>query len=284
MKMSKLEIKNLSKNFGKVCALDDVSVTFEEGKIYGLLGRNGAGKSTLLNSITGVVYPDSGSIMMDGKSVIENDKALGKIYKTSEKTYYPDAMKVKELFKVTKYFYPDFDMDYALSISKQFGLDIGKKVKGLSTGFTSILKQVIALSVNTPFVFFDEPVLGLDANNRDLFYRLLIEKFSEKPFCAVVSTHLIEEISTIVESVIIVKNGKIIRNTTCEELLQQGYTVSGSAKAVEEYIKGKSVIGTDSLGGLKTAYIIGKAESEPQNGLEFTKLDLQKLFVKLTDE
>ena len=282
--MSRIEIKNLSKNYGKVCALDNVSVTFEEGKIYGLLGRNGAGKSTMLNCITGFIFPNSGSITLDGKNVIENDKALSKIYKTSEKTYYPDTMKVKELFKTTKSFYPDFDMDYALDISKQFGLDVTKKVKGLSTGFTSILKQVIALSVNTPFVFFDEPVLGLDANNRDLFYRLLIEKFSEKPFCAVISTHLIEEVSTIVENVIIVKNGKIIRNTTCEELLQQGYTVSGSAAAIDEYIKGKNVIGTDSLGGLKTAYIIGKAEKEVPNGLEITRLDLQKLFVKLTND
>lgn len=282
--MSRIEIKNLSKNYGKVCALDNVSVTFEEGKIYGLLGRNGAGKSTMLNCITGFIFPNSGSITLDGKNVIENDKALSKIYKTSEKTYYPDTMKIKELFKTTQSFYPDFDMDYALDISKQFGLDVNKKVKGLSTGFTSILKQIIALSVNTPFVFFDEPVLGLDANNRDLFYRLLIEKISEKPFCAVISTHLIEEVSTIVENVIIVKNGKIIRNTTCEELLQQGYTVSGSATAVDAYISDKNVIGTDSLGGLKTAYIIGKAEKEIPNGLEITRLDLQKLFVKLTND
>ncbi len=284
MKMSKIEIKNLTKNYGKVCALDNVSVTFEEGKIYGLLGRNGAGKSTMLNCIAGLVFPSDCTITLDGKNVVENDSSLGKIYKTSEKTYYPDTMKITELFKYTKDFYPDFDMDYALSVSKQFGLDVKKKVKGLSTGFTSILKQIIALSVNTPFVFFDEPVLGLDANNRDLFYRLLIEKFSERPFCAVISTHLIEEVSNIVENVIIVKNGKIIRNTTCEELLQQGYTVSGSAAVVDEYIRDKNVIGTDSLGGLKTAYIIGKAEKELPDGLEVTRLDLQKLFVKLTNE
>lgn len=283
MKMSKIEIKNLTKNYGKVCALDNVSVTFEEGKIYGLLGRNGAGKSTLLNCITGLVFPSAGTITLDGKNVVENDSSLCKIYKTSEKTYYPDTMKITELFKYTKGFYPDFDMDYALSVSKQFGLDVKKKIKGLSTGFTSILKQIIALSVNTPFVFFDEPVLGLDANNRDLFYRLLIEKFSEKPFCAVISTHLIEEVSNIVENVIIVKDGKIIRNTTCEELLQQGYTVSGSAAVVDEYIKDKNVIGTDSLGGLKTAYIMGNAEELP-DGLEVTRLDLQKLFVKLTND
>lgn len=281
--MSKIEIKNLTKNYGKVCALDNVSVTFEEGKIYGLLGRNGAGKSTMLNCISGLIFPSDGTITLDGKNVVENDSSLRKIYKTSEKTYYPDTIKITELFKYTKGFYPDFDMDYALSVSKQFGLDVKKKIKGLSTGFTSILKQIIALSVNTPFVFFDEPVLGLDANNRDLFYRLLIEKFSEKPFCAVISTHLIEEVSNIVENVIIVKDGKIIRNTTCEELLQQGYTVSGSAAEVDEYIRDKNVIGTDSLGGLKTAYILGKAEELPDD-LEVTRLDLQKLFVKLTND
>lgn len=282
--MSKIEIKNLTKNYGKVFALDNVSLEFEEGKIYGLLGRNGAGKSTMLNCIAGNIFPSNGTITLDGKKLTENDRCLSKIYKTSEKTYYPETMKITELFKCTKDFYPDFDMDYALSISKQFELDVNKRVKGLSTGFTSILKQVIALSVNTPFVLFDEPVLGLDANNRDLFYRLLIEKYSKKPFCAVISTHLIEEVSNIVENVIIVKNGKIIRNTTCEELLQQGYTVSGSVSKVDEYVKDKNVIGTDSLGGLKTAYVMGKAEDILPDGLEITRLDLQKLFVKLTND
>lgn len=281
--MMNIVIENLTKRYGETTALDNISLTFEEGKIYGLLGRNGAGKTTLLRCITGAVFPDEGEINMGGEKVCENDASLCRMYRTSEETFYPEGMKVRDVFKWTKEFYPAFDMENALDISKQFGLNINKKVRALSTGFKSISKLVVALSVNTPFVFFDEPILGLDANNRDLFYRLLLEKYSEKPFCAVISTHLIEEVSTIIEKVVIIKEGRIIRNSDCEKLLSEGYSASGSAAAVDEYAKDKNIIGSASLGGYKTVYICGEAGGGIPDGIEISKLDLQKLFIQLTN-
>jgi ABC-2 type transport system ATP-binding protein len=94
---------------------------------------------------------------------------------------------------------------------------------------------------------------------------------------------LIEEVSNIIEDIIIIKKGNIIKNETCEELLSKGYTISGSANAVDAYSVGKEVLGTDTLGGLKTAYILGKAENDIPDNLEVTKLDLQKLFIQLTN-
>lgn len=282
--MNAIEIKNITKNFGPVCALDHVSMTFEENKIYGLLGRNGAGKSTLLNVITNRIYPTDGTINVNGLPNLDNDTALGQIYLMSEKTYYPETMKIQDAFKWSKNFYPAFDMDYALELSKKFKLNIKKKVKTLSTGYSSIFKLIIALSVNTPFVFLDEPVLGLDANHRELFYQLLLQKYIEHPFTVIISTHLIEEVSNIVEDVIIIKEGKIIANTSREELLSQGYTVSGRAEAVNTYIQGKNVIGSDRLGGLMTAYILDKPNTASlPDDLEITGLDLQKLFIQMTN-
>jgi len=281
--MNCIEIKNVTKNFGKTCAVDDVCLKFEENKIYGLLGRNGAGKSTLLNIITNRIFADNGSVLVDGVSACENDDALQKIYLMSEKTYYPDTMKVKDVFKWTLTFYPKFDIEYANKLAEKFELNTNKAIKSLSTGFTSIFKLIVALSVNTPYVLLDEPVLGLDANNRDLFYRLLIEKYSENPSCFVLSTHLIEEVSNVIEDVIIIKNGRIIKNETCDNLLSQGYTVSGKATAVDDFIAGKNILGIDNLGGLKSAYIIGAVQSNIPQGLEISKLDLQKLFIQLTN-
>jgi ABC-2 type transport system ATP-binding protein len=281
--MNCVEVKHVTKNFGNTCALDDICLSFEENKIYGLLGRNGAGKSTLLNVITNRIYADQGEVYVNGEPVKDNDKALGQLYLMSEKTYYPEKMKIKDIFKWTKTFYPDFDEEYAANLAERFGLKLTKNVKSLSTGYTSIFKLVIALSVNTPYIFLDEPVLGLDANHRDLFYRILLEKYSENPCTIVISTHLIEEISNLIENIIIIKKSKIIRNESCESLLAGGYTVSGSTALVDSYISGKNVIGIDSLGGLKSAYILGKKEEELPDGLEVSKLDLQKLFVQLTN-
>ncbi|MDD4113005.1 MAG: ABC transporter ATP-binding protein [Herbinix sp.] len=279
-----IEIKNISKNFGNTCALDGVSLNFEENRIYGLLGRNGAGKTTLLNIITNRIFSDDGEVFVDGIPARENDEALRKIYMMGEKNFYPENMKIKEIFRWSKEFYPDFDLEYANKLADIFDLNLNKNVKSLSTGYNSIFKVIIALSVNTPYVLLDEPVLGLDANHRDVFYKQLIEKYSNSPATFVISTHLIEEVSSVIEDVIIIKKGRIIRNESREELMSVGYTVSGMASLVDKYIKDKEVIGVDVIGGLKSAYIMGHLSKDMvPEGLEITKMDLQKLFVQLTN-
>lgn len=282
--MKGIDVKQVTKRFGDICALDQVSLCFEENKIYGLLGRNGAGKSTLLNAISNRIFPDQGEIYVNGLPAMENDQAQQQIYLMSEQTLYPEKMRLKEVFRWTKNFYPDFDLAYAESLAEQFQLDTKKRVNSLSTGYSSIFKIILALSVNTPYVLLDEPVLGLDANHRDLFYRILIEKYSSSPCTIVISTHLIEEVSGIIEDIVIIKQGKIICRESCEALLAKGYTISGKASAVDAFIEGKKVIGIDSLGGLKTAYIMEPLVSgDIPAELEVTKLDLQKLFIQLTN-
>lgn len=282
--MNCIEINGITKDFRHTRALNNINLKFEEKKIYGLLGRNGAGKSTLLKIITNRIFANSGTITVDGVNALDNDKALSKIYLMSENCLYPLKMKINKAFKLTKDFYPDFDSEYAERLAGAFNLNVNKKICSLSTGYNSIFKIIIALSVNTPYVFLDEPVLGLDANHRDMFYRFLIEKYSENPFCCVLSTHLIEEVSTVIEDVIIIKNGEVIKNQTRDSLLESGFTVSGTNQLVDEFIKGREVVGCDTIGGLKTAYIMGSIDrSELPDGLEITAIDLQKLFVKLTN-
>lgn len=278
-----IDITGVSKNFGTVAALKNVNLSFAENKIYGLLGRNGAGKSTLLNIITNRIFADSGTVTIDGEPAVENDQALGKVYLMSEKHLYPEGMKVANVLKWSRHFYPEFDMDCALTLAEKFGLNLNKKVKTLSTGYSSILKIIVALSVNVPYVLLDEPVLGLDANHRDMFYKILVERYSLRPATYVISTHLIEEVASIIEDVVIIKEGEIIRQESCEDLMAQGYTVSGNRTAVDQFIADKKVIGSDSLGGLKSAYILGALDRDAvPKGLEITRLDLQKLFIQLT--
>lgn len=283
--MSTIRISHVTKRFDTLIALKDITLTLEENKIYGLLGRNGAGKSTLLNLITNKLFPTEGTITIDGEDVTENDHALSKIFYMSEQLFYPDSMKVSEGFRWTKAFYPNFDVNYALNLSRQFQLSPTKKIKSLSTGYKSIFKLILALSCNAPILLLDEPVLGLDANHRDLFYKLLIQTYSERPCTIVISTHIIEEISDIIEQVILIKNGFILLDKPTEEVLSMGYAVSGKASAVEDYSKDKQILSVESLGGLKTAYLLGnKNESQIPADLEVSSLDLQKLFIQLTND
>lgn len=282
--MSTITIKNLTKDFRKVRALDNVSFTVEENKIYGLLGRNGAGKSTLLNIISNRLFTDEGEVLVDGENSVENDRALSKIYCMSDKNLYEEGMRVSDVFKMTKEYYPDFDMEYAEKLSEKFHLNTKKKLKGISTGYSSIYKLIIALACNAPIVFFDEPVLGLDANHRDVFYKELMTRYSEHPATFVISTHLIEEAAGLIEKVLVLKEGKLILDSDVEELLRSGYSVTGAATRVDEFTKGMETMGEDVLGGLKTVYIKGRRPAEIPDGLEIASLDLQKLFIQLTND
>lgn len=280
--MSQIEVKNVSKAFGDVKALNNVSLTLEEGKIYGLLGRNGAGKSTLLGCITNMIFPDSGEIILDREPIRENDRALGKVYMMSEKNYYPKELRVRDVFRWTNEFYGHFDMECANRLCEEFQLDTKKKVSKLSTGYNSIYKVITALSLDLPFIFFDEPVLGLDAHHRDLFYRLLLENYAENPKTIVISTHLIEEVAGLVENIIMMGRGSIIADGSCSELLDEAYVATGPADAVDRLCVGKNIIGHESLGGLKSVYVKGIRPAETVPEIEITKPDLQKLFIQMT--
>lgn len=279
-----IELKNVSKSFGGVHALSDVSLSFGGGKIYGLLGPNGAGKTTLLNIITNRLYADCGEVLIDGESAPGRDRALGKVYMMAEQNLFPDSMKVKGALKITADFIPSFDLELAMELAQKFGLPMNKKVKALSTGYSSILRLVLALSANTPYVIFDEPVLGLDAQHRDMFYRLLMEHCGGGGQTVILSTHLIQEAAPLIEHAVIIKGGKILRDASAEELTGAAHTVSGPAGLVDGYIAGRQVLNTTAIGGLKTACVEGEPDARIPAGLEISPMGLQDYFISLMNE
>ncbi len=175
-------------------------------------------------------------------------------------------------------------MDYAMGVAEKFALPTKKKVKALSTGYKSIFRLTLALAVNCPYVIFDEPVLGLDAQHRDLFYRLLMEKCSEGEQTVILSTHLIQEAAKLIGHAVIIKNGKILRDADADELSGAAYQVSGPAALVDSYLRGRHVLSVNSLGGLKTACVEGAPDASVPAGLEIAGMDLQDYFIGLMNE
>lgn len=279
-----IELKHVSKSFGGVHALSDVSLSFGGGKIYGLLGSNGAGKTTMLNIITNRLYADSGEVLIDGESAPGRDRALGKVYMMAEQNLFPESMKVKAALKITADFLPSFDLELAMELAKKFGLPMNKKVKALSTGYSSIIRIILALSAGTPYVIFDEPVLGLDAQHRDMFYRLLMEHCGGGEQTVIISTHLIQEAAPLIEHAVIIKGGKILRDASAEELTGAAHTVTGPAGLVDSYIAGRQVLNTTAIGGLKTACVEGEPDARVPAGLELSAMGLQDYFISLMNE
>ncbi|MDE6476131.1 MAG: ABC transporter ATP-binding protein [Erysipelotrichaceae bacterium] len=283
--MNAIQIKNISKQYKNVTVLDNISFSFEYGKIYGFLGRNGAGKSTLINIIANRIFADRGEVIIDNLSAHENMAVHDKIFCMSEADLYDKDLKVRDHFKWIALFYTNFDKEKAFDIAKKFHLDTNKKFKALSKGYQSIFKLVVALSLNVPYVIFDEPVLGLDANHRELFYDLLLKNYEKSERTIIIATHLIEEVANIIEEIVLIDDGKVLLQENVSSLLETGYSVSGLANEVDHYCADKNVIGYDELGNLKIAYVLGEKAPLPKTGnLSFSTMNLQKLFVKLTEK
>ncbi|WP_445451293.1 ATP-binding cassette domain-containing protein [Enterococcus faecalis] len=244
-----LRVESVSKKYHQKKALDNISITFEKETIYGLLGRNGAGKSTLLNIINNRSFATSGSVQLAGETVTDNETA---------------------------------DWSLAEQMLSDFDLDGKKTFKKLSTGYRSIAKLIVALSVPCEYIFLDEPVLGLDANHRELFYTYLIETYQERPRTFVISTHLIEEIANLLEDIIIIDQGKLIRAESIETILKNGRIVSGPKEQVERYTQSLEILGRDTLGGAVTAYVYGDLPTEKAE-VQIAPLNLQTYFVQLTN-
>lgn len=286
--MSRIEIRHVSKAYGNTVALKDVTASISDGKICGLLGRNGAGKTTLLNIITNRIFADQGQVYVNDVPAMENDQIQASIFYMTEKTLYPKETRVSEVFKITRGFYPTFSMDYAAALSDRFKLEPKKKISSLSTGYLTILKLVLTLASNAPITIYDEPVLGLDANHRDLFYRELISHYNDAPNTVILSTHLIEEVARLLEDVIMLREGAMLLSQPVESILQLAYTVSGDLESVDRFAANKKVIGRETLGRFKSATIYQNrtaADEEllSQLSLNLVPAKLQDVFISLTN-
>ena len=265
--MKGIEVKQVTKSFDKKMILNGIGMTIEPNKIYGLLGRNGAGKSTLLSLLVNRIAPDTGEIRL-----------------MSEVDLYPKNLKVKDVFKWTKSFYGGFDEELAQDLCEKFGLQTNIIFNKLSTGYRTIMKLIVALAVPVEYVFLDEPILGLDAGHREIFYNALVETYAENPRTFVISTHLIEEIANLIEHVLVIDHGRLIVDDETEKVLGEAYVVSGPEDKVDEYTQGLNVIGSDKLARIKASYVFGSLDNKPISDLiNIDQMDLQTLFVNLTN-
>lgn len=284
--MATIKVDGATKRFGDNTVFENISCGIEEGKIYGLFGNNGAGKTTLLNIMSNKLFLTDGQVTLDGEVITENDAALSKIFIMSEKTFAKQDVKVKDLFAMTQIFYKNFDMIKAKKLAEEFELKLNKKYQTLSTGYRSIVKMVLAFSSGAEVLIFDEPILGLDARHRDMFYKQVIKEYQDRQPTIILSTHIIEEIAELIEKVIILHNHKILLNDDVEKVLQSYYSVSGRAKDVEDYarkyVKEEELIYTEEMTGFKRLTVKGKPQEA--DNLEFGGIELQKLFIHLTNK
>lgn len=283
-----METIRLTKTYADQQALDGVSMRLEANRIHGLLGRNGAGKTTLMSIATAQLFATSGEVRIFGQNPYENREALSCICFIKESQRYPEVFNVTDMLAVASTLYPNWNAAFADQLVEEFRLPRRKKIKGFSRGMLSSVGIIIGLASRAELTLFDEPYLGLDAVARGLFYDRLIEDYAENPRTIVLSTHLIDEVSRLLEEIHLIDGGRLLLHEDTDSLRQRAYTVTGPAAKVNVFIAGRRSLKCETLGGSAQAALLASSPSEQAEaraaGLDTAPLPLQQLIVNLTGQ
>ncbi|MFP5022589.1 ABC transporter ATP-binding protein [Pseudonocardia phyllosphaerae] len=282
--MNALAMQGVTKRYGDTLALDDVSFTLEQDRIHGLLGRNGAGKTTAMQILTAQNFATSGSVELFGEAPYENAPVLARTCFIRESLKYPDAFQVWHALRAAASVYPHWDQAFADRLVEEFSLPLKRGCKKLSRGQVSAVGVIIGLASRAPLTFFDEPYLGLDAVARQMFYDHLLADYAEHPRTVVLSTHLIDEVSDLIEHVVLIDRGRVLIDEEADALRGRAVTVTGPAEAVERFARGHTELHREAMGGFLRVTLAG-AEPEPAvPGLQFEPVSLQQLVVRTTQQ
>ncbi|MCM3570684.1 ABC transporter ATP-binding protein [Neobacillus mesonae] len=214
-----VQLSNVTKRYGRDFSLKNVSLSFEKGKIYGLLGPNGSGKSTTLKMIAGLVYPSSGKVEVDTEEV--SRQTCKKVaYLTELDMFYP-SFTVGKMIDFYASQFEDFNSKKAGQLLLDMKLDRNKKIKQLSKGNRGRLKLVLALSRESPVLLLDEPFSGLDPMVRDSIVKSLLSYINFEEQTVIIATHEIDEIEPLLDEAIVIFHGDIIGQKNVETLREE---------------------------------------------------------------
>lgn len=212
---SLVQINGLNKSYGKKKVITNMNITFDSGKIIGVLGPNGSGKSTLIKMLAGVLKSSAGNILIEGNEVGEKTKAI--VSYLPERTYLNPSMKVKEAIHFFEDFYSDFSSQKALDMLEKFNINPESRIKSLSKGTREKVQIVLVMSRDAKLYLLDEPMGGVDPAARDYILKTIISNYNDDA-TIIITTHLISDIENVLDDAIFIKDGGIYLNETVDDI------------------------------------------------------------------
>lgn len=219
-----IKINHLTKYYGKVLGVRDLSLTINKGEVFGFIGPNGAGKSTTIRSIMNLINKTAGQVIIDGKEFNQDDIEIKRMigYLPSEVHLYDD-LTVKEMLDYHEKFFSKDIHKRRKELVKKLVIDEKKKIEDLSLGNLKKIGIVLAFMHEPKILILDEPTSGLDPIMQQTFYQLLLEE-KEKGTTIFYSTHILSEISKVCDRVGIIKDGSLLKIESIKELHQKNLT------------------------------------------------------------
>ena len=282
-----IDVAHLTKTFKDVTAVDDLTVQVEKNSITGLLGRNGSGKTTTMSILTAQDFPTTGTVRVFGEDPLENARVLSRLCFVRESQKYPDDFTAGHALRAAAMFFPRWDEAFARTLVADLRLPLTTRIKKLSRGQLSAVGVVIGLASRAEITFFDEPYLGLDAVARSLFYERLLQDYADHPRTIILSSHLIYEISDLIEDVLLIDEGRLLLHESTDALRGRAVTLTGDAEAVTHVIGTREILHRESLGRVASVTVMGtltaaEADEAHRLGLEHSPVPLQQLIVRLS--
>lgn len=246
-----LEIQKLTKYYGNILGIKDLSLTLEEGEIFGFIGPNGSGKSTTIKSIMNLINKDIGKIYFYGKELKKDDIDIKKMigYLPSEIHLYDD-LTVKEIFDYHEKFYSKNIRKRRIELIKKFKVDETKKIEDLSLGNLKKVGIILAFMHEPKLVILDEPTSGLDPIMQQKFYELLLEE-KEKGTTIFYSTHILSEIAKICDRIAVIKDGILVKVENKKQLHKENLVViTISSEMIDDIIRDLNInVDIDRING-----------------------------------
>ena len=217
--MNAIEAHQLTRVFGRLCAVNSVSIDVAQGTVFGLLGANGAGKSTLLKLLAGHLRPTSGMATVLGQPVSPGDSARWlRIGYVSQSRYLPGWMTATECLRFARSLRPQWDDTKVAHLAGRLELQLDVKIRDLSRGHYVRLQIALALAHNPEVILLDEPTSGLDPSGRRELLGLLVDEIGLRGRTVVFSSHLVEDIERMADCVGIMDSGRIVASGPVETL------------------------------------------------------------------
>ena len=213
-----LECCALSKRFGAVQALDEVSLTIEPGRVVGLLGPNGSGKTTLLKLANGLLTPTGGEILING--IAPGRETRGEVSYLPDRPYLADWMKVRQLLDLFEDFYEDFDRDRATEMLLRLNIGGDMPIREMSKGTREKTQLILVMSRNARLYLLDEPIGGVDPATRDYILNTIIRNYNPEA-AVVISTHLIADVEQVLDDVIFINQGKVLLKSSVDAIREE---------------------------------------------------------------
>lgn len=223
-----IQVKGLTKKYGRRTAVDNLNFNIGQGKIVGLLGPNGSGKTTFIKIVAGLLQPTSGKVLIDGKEVGIKTKVI--VSYMPDKEFLYDWMRVKDAIEFFKDFFEDFDETKAYELLEFMKLDRNSKVKTLSKGMAERLNLSLVMARRAKLYLLDEPLASVDPATRDKIIDTILANFNEGS-TILLSTHLVRDVEKIFDEVVFISDGSIVLQEQVEALR------SARGKSVEDVFK-----------------------------------------------